>query len=518
MIVMGWFSLLCWWHRTIALDDAWITFRYARNLVEGNGFVFNPGERLEGYSNFTWVLASAIAIMGSVEPFGFARVISWLGVAAGLGALCLGCGRAQGPGPDARVVLESETGESIIPGGSATVAPFRSATAAMLLAGSYPLAVWTMAGLETAVYTMLLLFYLLSLRGLLGAPSVGRGAMAGLVALLLALTRPEGAVWAMMIPVLVPFLRREDRIYGVGLPLVVFAAGYLVYTAWRVQTFGALVPNTVEAKVGGGAGAALARGAGYWLAYFAGPPGLMVVLAAVAAHRARVADALTRGFTLLCAGAVVVQTFFAVAVGGDWMPAARFFVPLLPPLCILVAMAIKPWPLFVRAVIVAFFVAAGFMQARHDGMLRWCRWAGKQMGGQLIVAPQVEVGSFLRANASESQTLAATEAGVVPYVSRLRFIDMLGLVDAHIASLPGGLHEKFDASYVLSREPDYILLGFVETPDGLKAKWEPDADMRALDEFGAQYKEWRRWPRPMDGPHFGMADGWMILYRRTPTD
>ena len=38
-------------------DDAFISFRYARNLVDGQGLVFNPGEKVEGYSNFGWVLA-----------------------------------------------------------------------------------------------------------------------------------------------------------------------------------------------------------------------------------------------------------------------------------------------------------------------------------------------------------------------------------------------------------------------------------------------------------------------------
>ncbi|MEM8534389.1 MAG: hypothetical protein AAGF95_26315, partial [Chloroflexota bacterium] len=36
------------------LDDAFISFRYARNAWLGHGFVFNPGERVEGYTNFLW--------------------------------------------------------------------------------------------------------------------------------------------------------------------------------------------------------------------------------------------------------------------------------------------------------------------------------------------------------------------------------------------------------------------------------------------------------------------------------
>lgn len=40
-------------------DDAFISFRYARNLVEGHGLVYDLGEYVEGYSNFLWVLELA---------------------------------------------------------------------------------------------------------------------------------------------------------------------------------------------------------------------------------------------------------------------------------------------------------------------------------------------------------------------------------------------------------------------------------------------------------------------------
>ncbi|MEI7425254.1 MAG: hypothetical protein WCK10_04010, partial [Candidatus Staskawiczbacteria bacterium] len=38
------------------LDDAFISFRYAENFAAGHGLVFNPGERVEGYTTFLWVL------------------------------------------------------------------------------------------------------------------------------------------------------------------------------------------------------------------------------------------------------------------------------------------------------------------------------------------------------------------------------------------------------------------------------------------------------------------------------
>src|SRR2546426_2880173 len=46
---------------TIGSDDAFISYRYARNLFRGDGLVFNPGERVEGYSTLSYVLLMSLA-------------------------------------------------------------------------------------------------------------------------------------------------------------------------------------------------------------------------------------------------------------------------------------------------------------------------------------------------------------------------------------------------------------------------------------------------------------------------
>ncbi len=52
------------------VDDAYITFRYARNLVRGTGFVYNPGERVLGTTTplYTLVLAALAAGSGRISP------------------------------------------------------------------------------------------------------------------------------------------------------------------------------------------------------------------------------------------------------------------------------------------------------------------------------------------------------------------------------------------------------------------------------------------------------------------
>ncbi|MCY3959730.1 MAG: hypothetical protein OXG65_15775, partial [Chloroflexi bacterium] len=52
LALLGWLASVTWF----ISDDAFISFRYVRNLLEGHGLVFNPGEYVEGYTNFLWVL------------------------------------------------------------------------------------------------------------------------------------------------------------------------------------------------------------------------------------------------------------------------------------------------------------------------------------------------------------------------------------------------------------------------------------------------------------------------------
>lgn len=60
-----------------AIDDAYISFRYARNLLDGHGLVFNPGERVEGYSNLSWVLLAAAGMAAGLDPLLWARLLGF---------------------------------------------------------------------------------------------------------------------------------------------------------------------------------------------------------------------------------------------------------------------------------------------------------------------------------------------------------------------------------------------------------------------------------------------------------
>ncbi|NLA36985.1 MAG: hypothetical protein GX868_15050, partial [Actinobacteria bacterium] len=82
MYLLAGLAMVVAWLRRHSIDDAYISYRYAQNLVDGHGLVFNVGEYVEGYTNFLWTLwiafglkiglsADLTAYLASVPSIGF---------------------------------------------------------------------------------------------------------------------------------------------------------------------------------------------------------------------------------------------------------------------------------------------------------------------------------------------------------------------------------------------------------------------------------------------------------------
>ena len=72
-------ALVHGWHfRQHLTDDAFIPFRYLANLFAGHGLVYNPGERVWGYTNFLWIALLAPPIAGGIDPLAAARALGLL--------------------------------------------------------------------------------------------------------------------------------------------------------------------------------------------------------------------------------------------------------------------------------------------------------------------------------------------------------------------------------------------------------------------------------------------------------
>ena len=450
----------CLWFRDHVVDDAFITMRYARHLVEGSGAVFNTGERVEGYTNFLWmgILAAAHAL-GLSQPL----------VAVELGAACvlavvLFVMVVEWPG------LDRETG----------------VVAGLLLACCGPFVFWGTSGLETGLFTALVLVSIwLFLRGR-SQPSHGRlDWILSLTVALATLTRPEGVLlWLLLL--VARMIDRGGRPrssdLGLCLPYLLIIGTHL---CWRWTYYGQLLPNSYHAKVGHQIDEIVMglRYLGEWLvAYW-----VLLPLALGARRRA------AAGTTVLLACTVVLFTAAIVWVGGDNFPMLRFFAPMMPLLCLLAAAGVLRLPSRRLRALSLVGVCALLAVPSCCG-----RQFGRATHDTLDVQAWSELGRWLDDHLTEGQSVALNPVGAVGYFCHHRIVDMLGINDAAIARSeprpgPPG-HRRADAAHVLGLQPTIVLIG-VNHPLPPEASspsftpvYESDRELLALDAFHELYE------------------------------
>jgi hypothetical protein len=154
--------------------------------------------------------------------------------------------------------------------------------------------------------------------------------------------------------------------------------------------------------------------------------------------------------------------------GGDHMPMYRFLVPVLPALALLLqeafwAIARRPR----RRQIGLALCGATVVAMTLLWLGPWTSWgtsSATYADHTVVREARRDLGLWLKANAAQGDVIAVSAAGAVPYFSELPAIDMLGLADRHIAhegsidrTAPVG-HKRFDAAYVLDRQPAFIIL------------------------------------------------------------
>lgn len=453
-------------------DDAYISFRYAHNLVHGAGLVFNPGERVEGFTNFAWVL-----LLAPFEALGWDlfQVCEVLGTALGLACLVV----------TARLTA---------------LAGARSPAhlwGAFWLSTSSSLALWAKSGLEQPLATLLpALGALLLFRARDRSDARGH-LVAGLVLGLGCITRPELHLLAVIVGL--PLVVDAVRARRVARAPLLYVAGILAITvpahAFRFLYYGSLVPNTFYVKTGSGS-AVWAVGLstlGDMLSFDL--TWLLVLLAPLALVRGpRRLERITM--------AIVAVSFMAyyVAVGIDEMQWHRLYLPALPFLCVLAALGVDalvgmlPLPearaKLAWAAAWLLVIGAGAYNLRFT----WKEFHGLNGHGDLAGTYHPDLGKFLVRHERPGGLVAFQDMGSTPYhAPDLAFLDFFGLVDSTVAHArhDHGLHTfiasndtdaeaKFDAEmreYFFRRDPEWtILTVYVPPGEQQRIKGELDAD------------------------------------------
>ncbi len=415
-------------------DDAFISFRYAENLLLGEGLVYNVGEWVEGYTNLLWTLMMATAMGLNLDPIAATEVF---GVAS-LAALALGVAW----------VSREAMGE---------LGWLAAWVAGLLIALDLQAGLEAVQGLESTFYALLVagggVLAVHESRRDTSLRHLGSTVLFGAAVL----TRPEAPLHAALIHLGILLASRDRRSQlvaslaaGVGVAAVL---GALI--AWRLSTYGYPFPNTYYAKTGG---LAVARGLRYLWAHALDHPALWGLFALRPLFGRR--TPWTAPATVLCLG----HLSYVVAVGGDFKPTGRFVLPVLAPMALLGAEAL-----------------VGLVRDRTPVLrgLALLTAATALLLGTVRLEPKVAeqardrhgdykarrmVGEYLAASFPTDTVVAIHSAGVIPFYSRLPTIDMWGLTDAHIARAPvpdfgEGLagHERSDPDYVFGREPDLYL-------------------------------------------------------------
>lgn len=300
-----WRAFELWW----VGDDAFISFRYARNLINGHGLVFNVGERVEGYTNFLWTVMIAAGMKLGAEPIKQANV---------LGMISFGCTGLV------MAWIARRLGDSR---NAALAIPFAAAAFLAHLDSQ----VFATSGLETMWTTLLVtLGFALTVT----ADSPRKHALAGLTLTLAALSRPDALLFPVLASGAVLLWSRQwfRAFFWQGLPLVLI---YVPYWLIRYSYYGDPFPNTYYAKSA-------------WLPWYTQGwkylslyleayklfwvwPALLVWMALIrrnSLRRIRSFVPLDRAIVLL-ALFIIPFVWYVVRTGGDFM-FARFLIVVTP--------------------------------------------------------------------------------------------------------------------------------------------------------------------------------------------
>lgn len=501
----------------VVAEDAFISYRFASHLAGGHGLTWNIGAApVEGYTNFLWVLLAAVAISLGLPVTVFSQAV---GVAAGLATLVYVYRYA-------RTLLGLPRLQSVIP------------CALLVLSG--PFATWSTSGMEMTLFT----FFVVGAcyhwaAGLVGERKAD-GYITSVTLLAATLTRPEGLLIAAILLV-TGWLStdKSSRRYFVAIlrPAAVYLVVVAAYVMWRFFYFGDLLPNTYYAKVAGSP-FRLVRGAIYttaFLVYFVLPwvPLLLVVWRKkrtenAGEKRSWRGAARANPALAVCLGVCFVFTLYVIYIGGDYMAMYRFFVPVLPPMYLLVAAFCAPM-LNGRSAMVAsalLLLGAAFTfvhstpldralfpkpprQHGHYGGVQTERWHTARLS---------LIGEFFGDNKHSGDESVATDAiGAISYYSGMTVYGFHGLVDPYIArrraagetpglGLPG--HEKTHLPYVLSLCPTNIMFSRLLTDE--PAGYPPELDPGVAETLRGEYEPVSVW---LDDEVNGEA-GYFTFYRR----
>ena len=423
ILLVAFLVAVAWLNRFIQ-DDAFISFRYASNLVSGHGLTWNPGEPpVAGYSTFLWtVLVSSLL---------------WLGVDPVIGSWALGLALFAGTLTATAALARDLLGKSI-----------DAMCVVVVLGTNYTFLAWATGGMETQLQAFLVVT---TTRLVFDVTRVGHPprlqlAFCSVLLGLLLLTRLDSAV---VVGVLGTFAltqiwyprRARPLREAIVSSLTLVIPGALIalsWLAWCYAYYGDILPNTYYVKLA--TSNSMFRGLHYvyrFLAeYWILPLGLLLLLvrpsATIRAY-CRPGDRRVTAIGIL----LLAWCAYVVRAGGDFME-FRFLVAVLPLFVVWLWRGFSVVYATGRlrtAAVVTLVIASALHAVTFRGSLDIESIAGLAVHLAEAGGDWDEIGRSLSDLGGEGPdlTIAVGAAGAIPYYSGLRTIDMRGLNDRWVA-------------------------------------------------------------------------------------
>ncbi len=411
-------------------DDAFISYRYVANFLNGHGLVYNIGERIEGFTNFGWVI---YMILWGALGAGYMMVSKITGYLLGIGVIMMTFLIAR------HIFSDKNKWFALIP--------------TYLVGFNMSLAYWAPAGLETAAFTFfasLALYFFLRRSWFL------------IYSLALAVwLRPEGALLAGLFVVIELITERRTPWFSLRCLLVALILS-LPMAVFKVVYYGSIFPNPFFAKTGLHWDQ-IANGLEYTWRFLSeyGFYGIGFVVPLVFYRRLSKAEWTVWLFATL-------YTFYVLMVGGDVLKVHRFFLPVFGAAAILAAMSLRlifSGLVHKNRLLVIFMVSLPLLGLTY--VLPRNHVETYNYVERLFIKKMQHLAVALEKADSTNFSAALPTIGVFGYeLLGHDIIDMVGLTDSTIARhsekpIEGmqttWKEQKHNSAYLLGRSPDYIV-------------------------------------------------------------
>ncbi len=455
-------------HRYFCLfDDAMISMRYAWNFSHGSGLVWNHGEYIQGYSNLllTLLMSSATYFLNKSTAALFMQI-------AGAAFML------------AIATISMKISDLAIPTNNY---PSRAIIRILSFLGGlcyYPLAYWSLMGMETGLLTLLLL---LSILCALNYSKSGRFSTSIAAAIFLGLaylTRIDAVIFAIPTFIYILFVNsRQLKNRNVLLRLSAIIGFYLLFVAglliFQYLYYGDLLPNTYYLKLTGmpflnrmndGIDFIIPFLNETWIVLIISMLGIFIHL---------------RKQSFLLFSLVLAAIGYQIYIGGDAWNYWRIMSPTIPLEFILFISAINA---FIQAIMDSKVInrafPAHFMNSKKvlaaslviilslSGFL----YSNNRFKDEIFFSSlpfdvsrniiRINTAIFINKFTSKEATIGVFAAGAIPYYTDRRGIDFLGKADKYIAHLPphtSGViakipgHNKFDLNYsIKTLQPTFV--------------------------------------------------------------